>query len=180
MTTPTEREELLLKEMRHIAGISNGQVKRVADAVLAQCGQQTVAPIIRATEREALIARLRVGYTLHQNDTPDLDAADELMGLAADMLEADAQEKHLQAIAKFGELQNAHQVADADDAWHRGRAAGIEECERVNAEMVRQVAVPQGPVREHTTDGKECWCHPEVHYIDPITGVAVIVHNKPN
>lgn len=43
------------------------------------------------TEREALIARLRVGYTLHQNDTPDLDAADELMGLVADMLEADAQ-----------------------------------------------------------------------------------------
>lgn len=37
MTTPTEREALLLKEMRHIAGISNGQAKRVADAVLAQC-----------------------------------------------------------------------------------------------------------------------------------------------
>ena len=62
----------------------------------------------------------------------------------------------------------------------------------------QQVAVPQEPVmrldgngvpkwlpphrlvRERITDGKECWCNPEVNYIDPTTGVAVIVHHKPN
>jgi hypothetical protein len=41
------------------------------------------------TTRTELIARLRVGYTIHQNDTPYLDGADELMDLAADILEAD-------------------------------------------------------------------------------------------
>ncbi len=38
---PTEREAKLLKEMRYIAGISNGQVKRVADAALASMVEPT-------------------------------------------------------------------------------------------------------------------------------------------
>ena len=33
--------------------------------------------------------------------------------------------------------------------------------------------------REHITDGSQCWCEPETDYIDPETGVAVIVHKEP-
>ena len=84
------------------------------------------------TEREVLIARLRVGYTLHQNDTPDLDAADELMGLAADMLEADAQNSYARALATAPQTI-AHY--DPIGAWNKGFEEGIK---------AQQVAVPQG------------------------------------
>jgi hypothetical protein len=33
---------------------------------------------------------------------------------------------------------------------------------------------------EHVTDGRDCWCNPEVNYVDPDTGAAVIVHKEPN
>lgn len=36
------------------------------------------------------------------------------------------------------------------------------------------------PHLEHITDGRDCWCNPEVNYVDPDTGAAVIVHKKPN
>lgn len=37
-----------------------------------------------------------------------------------------------------------------------------------------------GPAeREHTTDA-DCWCMPKVDYTDPVTGVSVFVHNRPN
>ena len=32
--------------------------------------------------------------------------------------------------------------------------------------------------RKHITDGSECWCHPDVDYIDPETGAKVIVHKE--
>jgi hypothetical protein len=35
------------------------------------------------------------------------------------------------------------------------------------------------PHLEHVFDGRECWCNPEVNYVDPKTGVAVIVHREP-
>jgi hypothetical protein len=33
--------------------------------------------------------------------------------------------------------------------------------------------------REHITDGNPCWCNPETDYVDPETGIAVIVHKEP-
>lgn len=36
------------------------------------------------------------------------------------------------------------------------------------------------PHLEHVTDGRDCWCNPEVNYVDPDTGAAVIVHKEPN
>ena len=33
--------------------------------------------------------------------------------------------------------------------------------------------------QEHITDGNPCWCNPETDYVDPETGVAVIVHKEP-
>jgi hypothetical protein len=33
--------------------------------------------------------------------------------------------------------------------------------------------------REHITDGSRCWCNPDIDYIDPETGAAVIVHKEP-
>lgn len=33
--------------------------------------------------------------------------------------------------------------------------------------------------REHVTSGEPCWCEPETSYVDPDTGVAVIVHKEP-
>jgi hypothetical protein len=43
-----------------------------------------------------------------------------------------------------------------------------------------QVA-PVQPVQEleHITDGGQCWCNPDIDYIDPNTGAAVIVHKEP-
>lgn len=38
---------------------------------------------------------------------------------------------------------------------------------------------PKQEPREHITDGSPCWCSPEVDYIDPETGAAVIVHRRP-
>lgn len=38
---------------------------------------------------------------------------------------------------------------------------------------------PKQEPREHITDGSPCWCNPEVDYIDPETGAAVIVHRRP-
>ena len=35
------------------------------------------------------------------------------------------------------------------------------------------------PTREHITDGTPCWCNPETTYIDPETGLSVIVHREP-
>ena len=35
------------------------------------------------------------------------------------------------------------------------------------------------PHLEHVLDSS-CWCNPDVNYIDPDTGVAVIVHKEPN
>jgi hypothetical protein len=32
---------------------------------------------------------------------------------------------------------------------------------------------------EHITNGNPCWCNPEIDYVDPETGVAVIVHKEP-
>jgi hypothetical protein len=36
------------------------------------------------------------------------------------------------------------------------------------------------PHLEHVLDGRDCWCNPEVNYVDPNTGVAVIVHRESN
>ncbi len=33
--------------------------------------------------------------------------------------------------------------------------------------------------REHITDGRQCWCNPDIDYVDPETGAAVIVHKEP-
>lgn len=65
--------------------------------------------------------------------------------------------------AKVGVSQEARRLsrrcsamlaADAQDEWHRGRAAGIEECERMNAELAaQQVAMPQGWRVERVVDG---------------------------
>ena len=33
--------------------------------------------------------------------------------------------------------------------------------------------------REHITDCNPCWCNPETDYVDPETGIAVIVHKEP-
>jgi hypothetical protein len=33
--------------------------------------------------------------------------------------------------------------------------------------------------REHITDGRQCWCSPDIDYVDPETGAAVIVHKEP-
>jgi hypothetical protein len=33
--------------------------------------------------------------------------------------------------------------------------------------------------REHITDGRPCWCNPDIDYVDPETGAAVIVHKEP-
>jgi hypothetical protein len=33
--------------------------------------------------------------------------------------------------------------------------------------------------KEHITNGDPCWCNPEIDYVDPETGVAVIVHKEP-
>ena len=35
------------------------------------------------------------------------------------------------------------------------------------------------PHLEHVLDSS-CWCNPEVNYVDPDTGAAVIVHKEPN
>lgn len=32
--------------------------------------------------------------------------------------------------------------------------------------------------REHVLS-MECWCHPTIEYVDPITGVKVVVHHRP-
>jgi len=39
-------------------------------------------------------------------------------------------------------------------------------------------AAPAAQPRKHITDGSECWCHPDVDYIDPETGAKVIVHKE--
>ena len=31
---------------------------------------------------------------------------------------------------------------------------------------------------EHITDGRPCWCEPELHYKDPETGAEVWVHRR--
>lgn len=83
-----------------------------------------------ATERAALVAKLQ--------NVPRLDDVRALVDLmeaakaAADMLAADAQ-----------------------DEWHRGRAAGIEECEKLNAELkAQQVAAPMTPERLQFLSGE--------------------------
>jgi len=51
----------------------------------------------------------------------------------------------------------------------------------------RTIAVPTPPAaqpaptqkREHITDGNPCWCNPEINYVDPETGAAVIIHRRP-
>lgn len=65
------------------------------------------------TERKSLIARLRVGIT---HDTRD----DIVTGSCYDLERAAEEAADMLA-------------ADAQDEWHRGRAAGIEECEKLNA-----------------------------------------------
>lgn len=107
-------------------------------------------------EREALIARLRIGYTLHQNDTPDLDAADELMGLAADMLEADARQTgdlinlHESALAmvsarnaEIKSLTTKHEVSCSELRIANDATAILQD---KLANIAQQVAVPQEPV----------------------------------
>lgn len=44
------------------------------------------------------------------------------------------------------------------------------------AAVTKKYTVPS----EHLTDGSECWCSPDVDYVDPETGVAVIVHRLPS
>lgn len=42
--------------------------------------------------------------------------------------------------------------------------------------MQRLTDVQQEP--EHITDGRPCWCEPELDYKDPETGVEVWVHRR--
>jgi hypothetical protein len=37
----------------------------------------------------------------------------------------------------------------------------------------------QSAVREHITDGSQCWCNPEMTYKDPDNGAEVWVHKEP-
>jgi hypothetical protein len=39
-------------------------------------------------------------------------------------------------------------------------------------------ALADGAKREHIA-GADCWCHPEIDYTDPVTGVSVYVHKRP-
>jgi hypothetical protein len=41
------------------------------------------------------------------------------------------------------------------------------------------LAAPAVQEREHITDGGQCWCNPDIDYIDPDTGAAVIIHKEP-
>ena len=87
----TRAEEILLKEMRYIASISNGQVKRVAEGALASVSEYLATE--PSGERAELIDNLRriaAGGMADYASTgyPNSSAIRK----AADMLEADARE----------------------------------------------------------------------------------------
>jgi len=48
----------------------------------------------------------------------------------------------------------------------------------VVAQALSQPAAPMQR-RGHITDGSPCWCNPDTDYVDPETGIAVIVHKEP-
>ena len=43
---------------------------------------------------------------------------------------------------------------------------------------IRDAIRARGQVREHVMSG-DCWCNPELNYVDPVTGVEVWVHKEP-
>ena len=46
--------------------------------------------------------------------------------------------------------------------------------------IIAAIKSPQDyPHLEHVLDSS-CWCNPDVNYVDPDTGAAVIVHKEPN
>ena len=45
--------------------------------------------------------------------------------------------------------------------------------------LKQALAAPTAQEREHITDGGQCWCNPDIDYIDPDTGAAVIIHKEP-
>lgn len=49
--------------------------------------------------------------------------------------------------------------------------------EEAAAEIERLHALVKAQKREHTTTA-DCWCQPEVSYVDPETGNAVYVHRE--
>lgn len=101
-------------------------------------------------ERAALIEQLHKHVKQHDSDV--ICDTEKLLLKAAEMLAADAQWRKLSdpvilhanllrgLPAKLSKEQLLHLLGtDIQDEWHRGRAAGIEECERVNAELKKRV-----------------------------------------
>jgi hypothetical protein len=55
-----------------------------------------------------------------------------------------------------------------------------ENCKATKAiTSIKQALAAPVQEREHITDGGQCWCNPDIDYIDPDTGAAVIVHKEP-
>ena len=54
------------------------------------------------------------------------------------------------------------------------RSAGSHNYYRFAANQIAGAPV----AREHRTSG-DCWCNPELNYVDPVTGVEVWVHKEP-
>ena len=84
-------EEILLKEIRYIASISNGQVKRVAECALASVSEYLATE--QSGERVELIADLRRIAAQGMADYASTGYLNSnAIRKAADMLEADAQQ----------------------------------------------------------------------------------------
>lgn len=65
----------------------------------------------------------------------------------------------------------------SNDDWANilAEARMIAQTDRRSADEQQELHVAHGEKHQH---GKDCWCQPEVHYVDPDTGVIVFEHRR--
>ena len=90
----------------------------------------------------------------------------------------------IQLVEKHGSLRAAARAIQVEVSYLSRLGSG--EKDSPSSEVLRRMGLRQITSYEllrpaplaHTTDGAPCWCEPTVEYLDPDTGVAVIVHKE--
>jgi hypothetical protein len=87
-----------------------------------------------------------------------------------------------QAVPQEPTSEMVESAVRAQSPTQGANQGGSNETNRLRRRAIRiyraMLAAAPSPQREHVASA-DCWCGPEVDYVDPITGAAVYSHRRP-
>jgi hypothetical protein len=83
----------------------------------------------------------------------------------------------MQKVSQFAQEQEAKPTCKECAKWRKEQADNHEWIEGVK--RGKEIVAAMAAKLQHVTDGTQCWCNPELDYVDPITGAEVWVHKEP-